>query len=75
MPKSSYSSAGEIHRYFERVAVKYDLLKYVKLNHQVIKARWDQQEFRWHLTVKNAVTGETITDSGDVLISGGGIVK
>jgi hypothetical protein len=71
----SYSQAPEIRAYFQKVAKAFDLEKYVRLNHQVVMARWDQSGQQWRLEVKNTTTGEVSSDTADFLINGGGIIK
>ncbi len=46
-----YATAKEIHGYWKRVADKYDCMKYVKLNHQIVGAVWDDQLAKWQVEV------------------------
>jgi hypothetical protein len=46
-----YASAKEIRQYWERVADKYDCMKFIKLKHEVNYARWDAEKSEWQLRV------------------------
>ncbi|KAJ5783021.1 cyclohexanone monooxygenase [Penicillium paradoxum] len=70
-----YSSAGEIFKYFKNVATKYDLYKYIRLNHLVTGAAWNEEEGIWNLEIKNRETGETLHDWGHILINGCGVLN
>lgn len=62
-----YSSGGEILEYWKGIVKKYDVRKYMKLNHKIVEARFDDSLSKWHVTVENCVTGESIRDTCDVL--------
>ncbi|KAF7555614.1 hypothetical protein G7046_g6521 [Stylonectria norvegica] len=47
-----YSTAPEILQYFKDVAEKYDLNKYIKLNHTVVGAVWNEEEQLWHVRIQ-----------------------
>ncbi|PSN71846.1 FAD/NAD(P)-binding domain-containing protein [Corynespora cassiicola Philippines] len=67
-----YAPAREIQQYFERVARKYSVDRFLKLSHEVTECRWDSATAKWHVTVKNLTTGDIIHDTSDVLISAKG---
>lgn len=71
----SYSTAPEIHRYFKEVADKYGLYKYVKLQHFVSGASWDEQNGIWNVEIKNMRTGTIEHDWGHILVNGSGVLK
>lgn len=48
-----YAAAPEIHQYWKRVVAKYGCMKYVKLQHQVTEAAWDDEKKKWQLKVGN----------------------
>ena len=54
------------------MATKYSADRFIKLSHQITECRWDGRSAKWHVTVKNLVTGEVIKDISDVLISARG---
>lgn len=69
-----YASAGEILKYWQRVAEKYGLERYMKLSHRATEARWNESTARWTLTFTNS-SGATIQDDCDVFISAVGILN
>ncbi|KAH8801392.1 hypothetical protein F5884DRAFT_824508 [Xylogone sp. PMI_703] len=70
-----YSSAPEILQYFLRLARKHDLYRFIKLNHQVIHAEWQESEGIWQVTIKDLASGTTFTDWCHFMISGSGILN
>ncbi|KAF5661752.1 monooxygenase [Fusarium heterosporum] len=78
-PKADYSSvlasSSEIKEYFEGFAVKYDLLKDVRTQHQVIETFWDQDEGQWNLTVADLRTQTRVNDWCHILIHATGYLN
>ncbi|OAL40506.1 hypothetical protein AYO20_00242 [Fonsecaea nubica] len=72
---SFYATGPEIHKYLKHVNTKYKAEKYMKFNHKVEKASWNDETGKWAIEVKNMVTGETITDTADVVCSAVGILN
>lgn len=56
-----YASAKEIHQYWEHVIGKYDCMRFIKLKHEVIRARWDSEHSEWQLKVRNPFCFEEST--------------
>lgn len=55
-----------------RRRARFDLLKYIHLEHEVIHAEWDGQAHRWRLQVRRA--DQTVfEDDCDVFINAGGM--
>lgn len=71
----SYSSWDEILAYFEGIATKYELYKYIKLQHKFESAIWDEDQGVWNVEVKDLKTGNVVKDWGHVVINGTGILK
>lgn len=69
-----YSGAKEIWTYFKNTTEKYDLNKYIKTNHTVTGASWNEDEGLWHVKIRD-LEGNEIQDTCNVLINGGGILK
>lgn len=69
---SLYAPAAEIQAYLEGVAKKYSADRFIKLQHEITECRWNEKTAKWHITVKNLATGETLQDQADILISGRG---
>ncbi|KPM40130.1 putative sterigmatocystin biosynthesis monooxygenase stcW [Neonectria ditissima] len=70
-----WASGGEIQNYLKSVASKYGADKYMKFNHNVDKAEWDEKEGKWTVTFTRTDTGEVITDKADVLIQAVGALN
>src|SRR5271154_1966155 len=62
-----YASGQEILRYFQRVADKYQIRKYIKFNHKCLGGTWNEDTGKW--TVEIEGPNGKITDDCDVLIS------
>lgn len=70
-----YSYSEEIWQYFRDLVDQFDLMKYMKLSHEIVGAYWDDEKGMWDIKIKNIITGVTFTDTCDVFINGGGILK
>jgi cation diffusion facilitator CzcD-associated flavoprotein CzcO len=70
-----YAGSGEIRKYFNDFADKYTLNKFIKLNHEVVGARWDNKHSRWEVQIRDAIANEVINDSCDILINASGILN
>jgi cation diffusion facilitator CzcD-associated flavoprotein CzcO len=70
-----YSYSEEIWQYFNDVVEKFELRKFMKLNHRVTGASWDQDTGIWNVEVSNLLTNETFVDQAEVIINGGGVLK
>ncbi|KAJ8480894.1 hypothetical protein ONZ51_g6367 [Trametes cubensis] len=76
---SFYACGSEIHQHLEEIAEKYKLMRYIKLQHEVIHAQYDAPTGRWHVRIRrpNAKTGmlEDVEDSAQVLIGAFGVLS
>ncbi|KAI1630479.1 cyclohexanone monooxygenase [Exophiala viscosa] len=70
-----YSTSQEILKYFKEIADKYALYKYIKLNHYVHDAKWDEEAGIWNVKVKDSTTGAIVEDWGHIFINGCGILN
>lgn len=73
LPKS-YSPSEEIWKYFKDVAVKFDLEKYVKFQHKVNVAKWNEENGKWELLIVQP-DGTEMSDECEILINGSGLLK
>lgn len=64
-----YAKSTDIYKYWKKVAEKYDCNKYIKLQHQVVEARWIADESKWHVLVSEVIVTASL---GDLLIYRGG---
>ena len=74
-----YAPGPEIRIYLERVVEKYKLMRYIKLEHELVHARYDEPSGKWHLKLRRPVAGTTgdveyeiIDDTADFVLAGTG---
>lgn len=48
-----YSGGAEIQQYLKDIAWRYDVEKYVRLNHLFQKADWEEEAQKWVVSVKD----------------------
>lgn len=70
--KSYYAYSPDIHEYFMRFCERYQLRKYIKLEHEVLSATWREDQSQWEVQV--AHDGKVFTDWCDVLVNGSGLL-
>lgn len=63
-----YASSQQLKGYFYDFSRKYDLMKYIKLQHKVFEARWEETERAWKLKVQDLSSGQSFDDTCDVFI-------
>lgn len=64
-----YAQGSEILAYWQKVAKKYDIYKYLRLQRKIEGAVWDENIGKWNLDVHNLQTGENDFEEFDVLIT------
>lgn len=69
-----YATAQQIHGYMKDVAQKYESDKYIKCNHTVQSAIWNEATGKWELKIKNG-DGVVFADECDVFVNAGGVLK
>ncbi|KAH8594222.1 hypothetical protein B0O99DRAFT_514343 [Bisporella sp. PMI_857] len=78
-PKSDwsavYAGSEEIYNYFNDFAKKYHLGQYVKLEHQVTGAYWNNEFGGYDVTVRNLTNGRDFRTNCDILINAGGVLN
>ncbi|CAD6591305.1 MAG: hypothetical protein ASARMPRED_005303 [Alectoria sarmentosa] len=72
---SVYASSSEINDYFNDFSKKYCLHKYIKTRHVVSKACWSEEQGKWIVTIEDAISGQTLEDSCDILIQAAGYLN
>ncbi|KAI8972557.1 FAD/NAD-P-binding domain-containing protein [Trametes punicea] len=74
-----YPSGPEVRQHLEDLTEKYKLMRYIKLQHEVVHAQYDSAVGKWHVRVRrpNPESGveEEIEDSGDVLLMAVGLLS
>lgn len=73
--KSYYSSASDILAYLKKVADDYDLRKYIRLNHRIVGATWNEDTRDWLVQVEDLTTGHVFQDDCNVLINASGVLN
>jgi cation diffusion facilitator CzcD-associated flavoprotein CzcO len=69
-----YSGSAEIWQYLNDIVEKYGLKSYMKFNHTVVSATWNNDDGLWNVRVRDS-EGVEIIDTCDVLINGSGHLK
>ena len=69
-----YAKAPEIWQYFKDTAQKHNLEQYVKFEHKVECATWNEEKGLWELDIR-AADGSLVQDSCEILVNGSGILN
>ena len=69
---TAYACASEIKEYFVNFYQKYQLDKYVQLNHKVLAARWDDQQGWWTVEVEDTQSKTKLEQMCDIFINAAG---
>ncbi|PKS11164.1 hypothetical protein jhhlp_002925 [Lomentospora prolificans] len=64
-----FAQGREIFAYWQGLARKYDLYKYLKLSQKVERQEWDAKQSVWHITVRDLTTDTTRTETVDFAIN------
>jgi cation diffusion facilitator CzcD-associated flavoprotein CzcO len=64
-----FARGPEIRDYWQIVARKYDVYRYVKLGHKVEEAVWDEGTSVWRLSIKDLKNGTHFSYEADVLLT------
>ncbi|KAI0057662.1 FAD/NAD(P)-binding domain-containing protein [Artomyces pyxidatus] len=68
---SFYSPGHEILAYLRRIVDTFKLMRYIRLSHELVHARWDESTGKWRLRIRRvdslASTSEEFEDDADVL--------
>lgn len=67
-----YSSGHEIWKYLKGIVDKYELMRFIKLEHSITRAEWI--DGKWHVSVTRP-DGSNFEDVCDIFLNGGGILK
>ncbi|TPX32886.1 hypothetical protein SmJEL517_g04092 [Synchytrium microbalum] len=70
---STYSSWDEILQYTIKVATKYNVIPFIKVNHKVIGATWNESTGTYRVEIDN--NGTIVTDTCNALILGTGALN
>lgn len=70
-----FSGADEIGEYLCQVCDEEGMRDSIKTSHQVVSAKWNEDDGKWELVVRNLETGEEFNDYATFLVDGTGILK
>ncbi|KAI7182438.1 hypothetical protein KC363_g8772 [Hortaea werneckii] len=70
---SYYAYAPEILQYFKDFRDRYNLQRYIRLEHKVIGARWLEDEGQWEVEVEHQ--GKVFNDRCNILVNGSGLLN
>lgn len=69
-----FAKRDEVRAYLNLLAATYDIRRYIKFSTEVLTARYDDADAKWHVDVRDEKDGNT-TLSANVLISAVGMVN
>ena len=70
-----YASGKEIFAYFDSFAEKYHLKDYIKTQHQVVGAYWNNDSERYDVKIRDLKRGQDFSQYCDILINASGFVN
>ncbi|GAD92007.1 flavin-binding monooxygenase-like family protein [Paecilomyces variotii No. 5] len=70
-----YAGSEEIWEFYRARAKEYGVYEHAKFEHQVVGAKWDEEQGRWTVNIKNLQTGEVIEDTAEVVINCSGALN
>ncbi|RAH52634.1 dimethylaniline monooxygenase [Aspergillus piperis CBS 112811] len=73
---SFYSSAPEILEYFKGIADNYGLRKYIRLDHRVVGASWDEDSEQWQVKIQRGDNPANVfEDRCHILVNASGVLN
>ena len=70
-----YSGSREIYAYFDAFAEKYRLKDFIKTEHQVIGAYWNDATGGYDVKIRDLKSGQEISNHCDILVNASGILN
>ncbi|KAI0900874.1 FAD/NAD(P)-binding domain-containing protein [Annulohypoxylon nitens] len=64
-----FAQGREIREYWQGLARKYEVYKYLKLSQKVEEISWDEKKSVWNVKVHNLSTGETTSQEFDFVLT------
>lgn len=55
--------------------MRFNLGEKTKVAHQVVGAKWNEDEGKWHVEINDLANNQILHDSCDVLVNAGGILN
>ena len=57
-----FARRDELHAYFQRCALKYDVLEKIRFETEVVSAQWDESGRSWSVALRDGAGGEEISE-------------
>ncbi|KAF7190309.1 putative sterigmatocystin biosynthesis monooxygenase stcW [Pseudocercospora fuligena] len=70
-----YANGPEILQYFQNTVRKFGLDRYLRLQHRVDHAEWQEHEGKWKLLVTDLRTGEQSIDEAEIFVNAMGFLS
>ncbi|KAL6404485.1 hypothetical protein AUP68_13878 [Ilyonectria robusta] len=70
-----YAGAPEILKYWQRVAKKYEVKRFMRFGHKCIGATWSEPACKWHVKIQRLHDGTVFEDTADVFMTGVGALN
>ncbi|KAK4217664.1 hypothetical protein QBC37DRAFT_39521 [Rhypophila decipiens] len=70
-----HATAQEIESYLREVCNEEGMGDSIKTSHQIVSARWIEDEAKWQLRIKDLKLGTVFLDHADFLVNGTGILN
>jgi cation diffusion facilitator CzcD-associated flavoprotein CzcO len=71
----AYVGSVELFEYFKGRATAYGIHEHLRLQHRVVRARWDGGSGTWKLEIEDIVAKKTFLDEAEVVINACGFLK
>ena len=73
---SYYATSQEILGYFKEIVAEHNLKGFVKMQHRVVGAWWDEEKGEWRVKIQPGENPEeAFYDTGNILINATGVLK
>jgi cation diffusion facilitator CzcD-associated flavoprotein CzcO len=69
-----YATSEQIHAYLKDVAAKYEVEQYIRYQHSIIGATWNEEKGKWEIQVERP-DKSVFTDECDVFVNASGVLK
>lgn len=67
-----FAPGREILDYWQKIASKYDVYRYLHLGQRIERIEWDEDKSIWHLTIKDSKTDDVYQEKADFVITATG---
>jgi len=64
-----------LYDYYKALAKKYGVDEFIRLNHLITSAKWNDDVGKWTIEVTDQKSGATINEEAEIFINGAGFLK